>query len=754
MQLMSWVMARLGSRFSLLFEPYQRRVMHSALGRFLDAPLDLMVGLVEPDGTERVLPFTTRGETLFNCEQFERINSITYRGFSEKYNLRFEFNVHGVFYPQDEAMCILPAFYLEMRVSPMARVRWSTPKGETPEKVKLFIRLARPETSITTCAADGGSGARIDLAYSNSLKPQSPRTDTTRPMPDPGRHVMVRERIVSLTPGAEPDAEGRGLTIELPVTEPGSGTKWRLVWGAHCGDPVLDFVRGDQQRPARLRYVRRWKDIDAVIAAAVSERDGHLMHSRRLEKLLDQATLQPAQRHLLHQGFQAFLGNTFWCDVEGGLADWGTAPIEDADDGEWFSVWEGSCFYHSTVDVEYNVSLVYLTLWPRLLAMQLNQWPSHVKDHGPSGGGILAHDVGKASVVGRTFYDHDMPVEENCNYLLMAHAHAHWSGDESILHRHGATVQKLALYLLWTDRDGSGFPSEGVANTIDDASPAVQFARKQTYLAVKRVAALHAAADLLRRAGQPDLAQRCSTTAETDAGRIDREAWLGDHYAVCVDRSAGGLADAWTGKPLPYTDMPGWDAYSIYTGSGLLLPLMTGLPCPLDRDRLKMDLTNAARESLGRYGCGHTSLEPENVWISQNIWRDHLGRYLGWRVAMFSQHYWDMQVMSNTHAQSLGFVDTYIHNNLCFYPRGMAAMGYIIAAPRLTLDRLAADGAAITVEPDTHYPQRLPLLPLADWKANKLPICVVNAAGEVTIEGQIDPITIRSGREASSQTIG
>ena len=69
MQLMTWPLARLGSRFSLLFEPQRRRIMHSALGRFLDQPLDLAVGLVEPDGTERVMPFTPHGQPLFACEQ-------------------------------------------------------------------------------------------------------------------------------------------------------------------------------------------------------------------------------------------------------------------------------------------------------------------------------------------------------------------------------------------------------------------------------------------------------------------------------------------------------------------------------------------------------------------------------------------------------------------------------------------------------------------------------------------------------------
>ena len=50
MQLMTWPMGRLGSRFALLFEPARRRVLHSAVGRFLDRPLDLAVGLVEPGG--------------------------------------------------------------------------------------------------------------------------------------------------------------------------------------------------------------------------------------------------------------------------------------------------------------------------------------------------------------------------------------------------------------------------------------------------------------------------------------------------------------------------------------------------------------------------------------------------------------------------------------------------------------------------------------------------------------------------------
>ncbi|MEX0884887.1 MAG: DUF4965 domain-containing protein [Phycisphaeraceae bacterium] len=726
MQLMSWMISRLGSRFTLLFEPYRRRVMHSAVGRFLDEPLDLKVGLEEPDGTQRVLPLTQEGELLHNCEQFERVNSITFRGYSEKYNLRFEFNVHSVFYPQDERLCVMPAFYLEMRVNPVDRVRWSEPAGPTPDKVKLFIRLRRPGTQIVASPGGDGQAASVDLAYQAPLTPGGA---------DDGPSVAVRERIISLNPECTHLEDGDGLACELPVTQTGSGVKWRLVWAAHVAEPVLDVQRAGERVALPFRYTQHWSSLEDVLTEAIDTRDDHLAHSRRFEKLLEQAPLAPAQRHLLHQGFQNWLSNTFWCHV----------PNAGAADAGWFSVWEGQCFYHSTIDVEYNVALVYLTLWPRLLGVQFAQWAEHAQAHAPSGGRFLSHDIGKGASATGQAYPHPMEVEENCNYLLLLQAYTHWTADRTHARAHAGLVADLARYLLWTDIDGSGFPSTGVANTIDDASPATQFSPKQTYLAVKRLSALRAAGDLLTIAGDEafaEFAARCEAVVEADTPKVERAAWLGDHYAVCTERSAHGVVDAWTGKPLPYESMPGWDAYSIYAGNGLLLPLMVGQPQLLDERRLKKDIYSALRENLSRYGCGHTSAECENVWISQNLWRDHLARYLLMREGLPASHYWDMQVMSNTHDQSLGFVDTYINNNLCFYPRGVTAIGYLLAGPRLIVDRLAAGGLYITVEPDRDRPQRWPLLALADWKAGKIPVCVVDEQGEVTIESRLDPVIV------------
>lgn len=744
MQLMSWMIARLGSRFGLLFEPYQRRVMHSALGRFLDRPLDLMVGLEEPDGTRRVLPFTTDGQLLTDPEQFERINSITFRGYSEKYNLRFEFNVHSVFYPQDERLCLLPAMYLEMRVNPVDRVRWHRPVGPTPSQVKLFIRLRRPQTQITAHPGQGQEPAYVDLSYRCSLTPQIGASHPAAAAhPQEERFVEVRERIVSLNPECTCLEDDAGLVCQLPVTEEGSGIKWRLVWAAHVAEPVLEVAHAGQNRPARLRYTQHWSNLEEVLDEAIRTRDDRLALSRRFEKLLEQAPLDGAQRHLLNQGFQNWLSNTFWCqfaDDQGSLQ-------------EWFSVWEGTCLYHSTIDAEYNASLAYLSLWPQLLAMQLTQWAQREQTHEASTWAYLPHDLGWGTRAVSQGYPHAMEVEESCNFLLLLQAYTHWTGDKTYALSMRGLVERLAQYLIWVDRDQSGFASEGVDHTIGDDQGLAPLSRRQTSLAVKRAAALRGAAVLLTIAGDGELSQRCEEIAEADLQKIERQAWLADHYAVSVEAAGPGPLEPWGGAPLGgYERVRGWDAYSIYTSNALLLPMLIGQPPLLEEARVRKDIISTMRENLSRYGCGHTSLEPESIWVSQNLWRDHMARYLGMAGGLSAQHYWDLQLASNTFQQSLGYVDTYINNNLAFHPRGVTAMGYLLAGPRLIIDRLAAGGVYITVDPDRDRPQRWPLLPLADWRAGKIPVCVVDEAGRVTIEGKIDPVIIHGSDPTTSPT--
>ena len=743
MQLMTWTLARLGSRFSLLFEPQHRRVRHSALGRFLDRPMDLMVGLVDPGGSQRVLPFTTHGESLDHLEQFERLNSITFRGFCPQYRLRFELNVHSVFYPQDIPLCTMPAYYLEMRVSPTDSIRGVVPSGPTPDKVRLFIRINRPDTQISASTPGDPAqpyGGQIDLAYRNPLTTVE-ADDPAAPIAPNAPTVEIRERIVSLNPNCITDPDGKGLSIELPVTGIGSGIKWRLVWGAHCGEPVFRVGPGHNAPAEPLRYLRQWPDLDAVMDDAVAHRDDRLAHSRRLERLIDQAPLGMAQRHLLNQGFQAFLSNTAWCSRD--------------DQADWLAIWDRRPGQPSSITTGCHSAMVFLALWPDLLAKLLKQWATRESPHEPSGGACLRHDAPPGIDTPGQPSPGTTPIEESGYFLLLLMAYTRWSGDPAPARDLAPLVDRLAKYLLWTDRDNSGFPHPSASAPPTDTLFATSDPRKQTHLAVTRLAAIQAAADLLPHADRHEQAQLCQQVVEADTDKIEARAWLGDHYALCLDDAPpANPLDPWALDTSAHTVLLPADTFAMFTANSLLLGMMTARPLPLDPDKLATDLTHTTRETLAAYGCGLTSSKIEDIWISHNLWRDQLALYLDRKLPAMAQRYWDMQVACNTHQQSLGYSDTYVGHDTSFCARGAAAFGVLLARPRLVIDRLAPGGTRISVEPNRAFPQRWPLLPLANWKAGKIPVCVVDTEGRVTIEGETDPVIIHGEQAAATKVIG
>jgi hypothetical protein len=253
-------------------------------------------------------------------------------------------------------------------------------------------------------------------------------------------------------------------------------------------------------------------------------------------------------------------------------------------------------------------------------------------------------------------------------------------------------------------------------------------------LAIKRLAALSAVSDMLMHINKTELSQQYQAVVDRFAPKVEKAAWRGDHFAVCVDRSTVGVRDAWTNRPLTDDELAGADAYSIYSSNGLLLPLMCGQPWLISEHKVRKDLVSAVRETLGHYGCGHNDQEPENVWVSQNLWRDHMMRYMGASGPNRAQGYWDMQVMSNT------------------------SLGYLLSYPRLIIDRLAPGGARISVDPDRGYAQRWPLLPLADWKAGKIPVCVVDCDDDdksrVVIETLLESVIIRGQEDGKTDMIG
>jgi len=703
MNLHATSVSRLGSRFTLVLDPYAKHVLHSALGRWVDQPMDLTIGIETEKGEVVALPFTGKAEMFDAVEQELRLCGVRYRAHSVKYGVRLEVEILAPFYPQDVTVSTVPLFYFTVKVQPQPRLFWTSCQNPV-QKGKLVVRLQREGTQMTPL--------QDALALEYTVSHVADERFTIRDFIVGENPPVAHERIVPLTEGTLVEKNGLALPFDFTQSEE---TSLRFAWCTHIDAPVLEVFG----KPMRFLYTRQFANVDEVAHFAREEADTLLRKTEFVESLLDEASLSKSQLDLIRFSFQNFLLNSWWVVDEAGE--------------QWFSVWEGSCYFHSTVDVEYNNGLVYFAFWLPLLEKLLDEWARfEMQDEV---GSYLAHDMGTHARVGKQAYPHPMQVEENANYLLMLHAYWHWTGHIEPARRHRALCQRLVDYFERSDTTGNGFPNEGVANTIDDASAAVQYAREQVYLAVKTLSACHAAAQIARALGDNEWQAQCERIVKRIRETLDAQAWLGDHYAVCLERIAEGLKDPWTGEPL-HGELSGWDAYSLYTANGLLYLLMSGHTPPVDLSRIRQDIVSAYQHSLTEYGCTHTSADKSNVWLSQNLWRDYIAAYLGAGLPDNSSRYMAMEQLMNTAGLNKGFIDTYFTNNLCFYPRGITSIGYLFALCGLQIDRTQG---IVRLRKTATYPCRVPLLPLADWQKGEVPLVVYSLTDEGitgTLEGE------------------
>ena len=690
MELMATAVGRLGSRFSLVFDPDAKQVLHSALGRWLDFPTDLAIGVKSEDDVVRALPFTRRFPHFEIVEQRLTFCGVKYIARSWDLGLALKTEVVAPFYPRDEWTSVAPLFFMRLEVQPQERIFWR-PAERSVRRGQVFVRLQRSNLHLTK-AHD-----RLKINYSVPKVLWKGERERPEDLGESEELWWCDERVVPISPNAE--LLDDGIAFQFDLDDP-SRCRFDLVWCAFVDEPVLKVFG----QPASFKYRWLFTDVEAVADFACRHFDELLAKANQMDELLSNSGLTKTQADLIRFSFQNFLLNTWWV-------------VRD-DGAEWFSVWEGSCHFHSTVDVEYNDALVYLAFFPELLELLLDEWA--LFEMQDEVGRYLAHDMGGELEVGQQAYHHPMPVEENANFLLMLHCVWRWTGKHELIERHSGLAKRLTAYFERSDTTGNGFPNLGTANTIDDASPAVQYSQEQTYLAVKTLCACHAAAQIADALGETDWANQCRKLVARIRKTLDEQAWLGDHYAVCLERSADGLVDAWTGKPLS-GELVGWDAYSIYTANGLLYLLLSGNEPDLNYQRICTDIVNAYWQSLTEYGCTHTSADKSNVWVSQNLWRDFVAAYLGIQLPDNSPRYFALQAFMNTSGLTKGFIDTYLTNNLCFYPRGITSIGYLFALCGLQIDKVRN---IVRLREKALYPCRVPLLPLADWERGIVPAVV------------------------------
>ena len=714
MNLISDAISVLGSRHGVLLDPVNGGARVIRFDCFNEAAaMEIRAGLVI-NGREFVFPLCRSGERFAFYDQRITPCSSRFVAIEEHSGLKVTLAFFTPFRPRDAAFSTTPVIGIRMSVEKLAgNFRW-TPVTVPPRQIELFFEVTGPEVCCTPMARDA-----VELRFTSLL---TRRKDAAAS--DPANYLQQTDAIVA---GATVGLEGTRFHCRVPV-ENMRAAELELYWCSHNG-PVLEVF--GKRHP--FKYAARFASLEAVVGWARMHGAEIFENAEKVDRIIAANNLSPSINHLLAQTLHSWLMNTWWVDRDG---------------ADWLSVWEGSCGFHSTVDVEFTQSPFYLSVWPELLGIELNFWPEFSKPGsktlGPGGNStlFLSHDCGEMARANGQQYPHEMEVEETANYLILLYAYWRRTGDFSIAHRWSKAIYKYLKFLECCDTHGCGIPDVGVSNTLDDGSPALQYGREQVYLAVKTMAAFVCGAAILHQLGEVQAAAHFSEKAARIRERVEAEGWKDGHYICLLNKDGRGIKNPWTGKDLGMEIVPGWDGHHIYTANGLAPLDMVGFDSGLDQQRLAVDLRNAAQACLKEYGCSHSDFAADEYalgglqdgmvgvssspgWISMNLLRDIAAFYRGIDFRDFAERYWNWQLTTNAQAPAL-FFETFGGNNLHFYPRGVAVWGFFDALAGLVIDRVTSR--------DEFHPcipfLKVPRLFDADWAGGTARILESNASSE------------------------
>jgi len=695
------LLARLGSRGCFHFRPRECLTLFSPIGKYYDRPLGLKAG-IRVGSEEWMLPMGGAKGLFEFVEEELTLTSLSFRGFDPKAGVRLRVKFTSPFYPGDARLSIAPMIFIELEVSKI----WQN--ETTPSEGEAFLRLDDENLN----ASERGLYWEKVYSFNYGMRNQFPWPNPSIIPKEEDSFSRGLFRFEHALVANDEDLKVARNEIVLPFSIKGRElAKGRVIFAVFSSEPVL-IVR---EEPYRFKYLEFFHSLDEVIEYA--RRDGERITDRTnlFDSLLLDSSLGKAKQDLLAIAFQSYLYNTWW--------------VMSSEGKEWFHVWEGNCMYISTLDVAYHLSIFPLLFWPGLLKMELDEWPMVLEKEG-----YLAHDMGQFLRQERASYHHPMPVEENTNYILLSFAYWRMTGDDGLVRKHFATLKRLTEFIIECDSTGDGVPDRGTVNTVDDASAAVQFAKKQTYLGIKVLASYRAMELIADLVGEKDFAGKCRGLRELLLTTLDKS-FREDHWPVCLVESARGLKDPWTGKALTDEQIEGWDAYSLWNTHGLLYLLVTGTDTGLDEEKVRRDILSSTQKSLTEYGCTHSSADRKVAWISANLWRDATAAYFGIDLLDMMERYWAFEVYENTFGREGGFVETCGLNWLSFYPRGVDGFAML---PALLGMRLDASKKKIILKP-VRAPLRLPLVALADWRREKVPwvsVKVHDGKISVDIEGQ------------------
>ncbi|MCK4275323.1 MAG: hypothetical protein KAX78_02345, partial [Phycisphaerae bacterium] len=124
MPVMSTCLARLGSRFSIIFDPHNRKVHYGALGLMCQETAEMVIGLDDRKGSYCTLPLAGEGEKFYVLDQQQTMTSLVYEAHSIKHGVKLTTQIVAPFWPQDERTSTVPAYIFKFRLEMIRGVRW------------------------------------------------------------------------------------------------------------------------------------------------------------------------------------------------------------------------------------------------------------------------------------------------------------------------------------------------------------------------------------------------------------------------------------------------------------------------------------------------------------------------------------------------------------------------------------------------------------------------------------------------------
>lgn len=566
-----------GSRFTVVTMPSARRYRVFPLGtfHFFDWQKSDTVGIsigtcpqivssetaqigVQVGDATRILPFD-EGVAFSHVQQ--SITPLTTRlsATDEALPLTCEFTFRSAFYPQSFEYSCAPAYTIEVAIT-----------NTSAEKISGQAFFALPMVQ----AHEQGKQIR-------SIMP----IEFPQGIDHEGIDNLVFEQILT------GDRVTQVTTDDIPTVwsaftlEEGATTTIRFYHAGYIAQPTLNRL-GDM---LKFGYTSLWDNASDVLAWWQSHRKGITTKGDIFEATVLDTTVPEELKLLLSSSFKGLASNAWWAE------------------DDWFSVMEIGA-YHSTLDVDFQLALFFFQYWDDLILRMLRQWARFYK----VGSGYMAHDVGQHLEATGNRYggpDSAMKVEENCNYILLAHHYWRVSGDDRILGETDSLIRELVNFLIASDTDNSGLPNRYADNTNDWGSGLITASEEQSYHGVRLIATYTAVAQIAQKWGDETLQNRCLEQIAL-INQTMAKSWQGDHY------------------PIALSDPDSYHHYSMWTTHGLLYALRSGMTLDIDLDKLRIDLINSTRRTMREHGCTHSTVDVRG-WLTQNLWRDCIGAYLG-----------------------------------------------------------------------------------------------------------------------------